>query len=522
MTGVQSKANDNHQLLTINWERGLHYFIVAQRVTQAGQAHVLPVLYVVAAGEDSRVTVTRSHALLAYCLKNAARSHTWMLNTVRTVGALIDFTMAMHPFLRRAQSTGSVENAHDEMLQRFAKAFLGGTSLVDKGVRREMYSLFWQPRSAENARICLAALTTFLTSVSNSSDEWSHAASPSYIDPLSAVRLAYQSLARRSNNLLSHLDYNAEPAPPHVFGGLFGSRKAGSRTYAFPVRYVWPLLFRGFERKRLRDVDETAKTIAFLLFAGGGRQSEPFHLWVQDVQFVDDDVYVFVHHPEEGDVVSASGEILQRKVALQLKGEGPRNRLGGKRRHSGFKGLDEEKDGALLHWLPVPQMTEILATLLSNYITIVRPRIMRLRRARGLPDHPFLFVSSGETRANGRSDIGAPYTLSAFKSAWKRAVGRISTLYNDPTLVVRKHLGTSIHGTRHFYGRFLQSIGCDAETIRRCMHHKDIRSQIRYKKLTAQEINQLLNEKANSKSRKQMLSDFLEGLSQKEVRYGCR
>jgi integrase len=130
---------------------------------------------------------------------------------------------------------------------------------------------------------------------------------------------------------------------------------------------------------------------------------------------------------------------------------------------------------------------------------------MRLRRAKGLPDHNYLFVGSGKMFGNNTNAIGEPYTIEAFRSAWKAAIGRVSNLRDDPNLTVAKRKGTTPHGARHFYGTFLKTIGCDGEIIAECMHHKSPFSHLRYTQLMPSEINEILEGKEASPSS----SDFM-------------
>lgn len=506
---------DDHKI-----ERGLNYIIVWQWVCRDKQKFMLPVLYLTSEDDVGNVSVKRFDALVDYCVERWSRSATWLLYRVRTVGLLIDYTSAWLPYLQRARVRGSIEASHERMLQRFAKAILNGTAVVENGGKVDGIGLYGQPRSESEAKRCLSALTSFLMSLSNGSDQWSIASATRYVDPFAAIRIAYQSVVQRRNSLLAHLAKSSEVAPPHAFPGYFGSVGVSAATYRFPIAYVWPFLFKGFARRDSGETDYTAQLIAFILFAGGARASELFHVWVQDVQFIENDVLLFLHHPEDGHVVDPSGKIKRRKAWLLQRNRLPRNRLR-KRSHAGWKGLDGEADGVELVWLPIEELQAHLVQLFSHYLSVTRPRIMRLRKARGLPDHDYLFVGSGESRSDGCLEIGEPYTLVAFKAAWIRAVGRTSRSCNDPSLKVAKRLGTTIHGARHFYGSFLKTIGCDAETITRCMHHKNGESQRKYTRLTASEVNEILHRKSReSPSTAEMLASFMDSLQRQTGRMG--
>lgn len=118
-------------------------------------------------------------------------------------------------------------------------------------------------------------------------------------------------------------------------------------------------------------------------------------------------------------------------------------------------------------------------------------------RPRHLPDHPFLLVTSGRTASVHGGDVGDPYTMSAFENSWGQAVRRIGREFDDPAMLTpRKRLGTTPHGGRHFYGRFLFSCELEGKIIQSCMHHKSLLSHEVYTRLTVSEINEILQHAA--------------------------
>jgi integrase len=312
------------------------------------------------------------------------------------------------------------------------------------------------------------------------------------MDPLSGLRAAFRYVTQQNRSLLAHLSKAQNRQPPlQAFVGSFGSSSQAQSTYRFPAKYVWPLLFLGFSSSA-GETDETAQLLSLMLFAGGLRSSEHFHLWVQDVQFVGGDVAVFLHHPADGIVYDVTGKSLTRAAYLNKKPHAfrePRNRRR-KRGHAGFKGTSGEAE---IIWLPLDDLKRELAQRMSHYLTVTRPRLMRLRRERGYPDHSFLFVSSGHLFGENTNAIGSPYTMEAFKGAWRRAIARTSSLKGDPELTVSKRKGTTPHGARHFYGTFLKTIGVSGEVIMRCMRHKSPYTHLRYTELTPQEINEIIS-----------------------------
>ncbi len=479
-------------------ERGLNHLIVWQVVYKDKQRYLLPILYVLR-GSNEQVELIRFSPLIDYCIEHSAKSNTWFLDCVRAVGLLIDYTVAWFPYLRSALNRSRVQASHRVMLKRFAKAILNGTTIIENGQRVDGVGLFWPPRRQIAAKRMLSALNNFLVSSSIDEAGWRAAASSASPDALTGLRIAYQETVQRKKSLLAHLPNAAShPLPGTPFGGMFAANPDGRRTYRFPVKYIWPLLFEGFKSLRTQESDVTAELIAFLLFAGGSRLSELFHTWVGDLQWIDGKPLLFLHHPRDSEVRSADATI-SRNQFLQRQNRVPRN-MQRKRGHAGFKGLAGEKEGAELIWLPIDELVDELASRLLHYVAKVRPSIMRLRKAKGLPDHNYLFVGSGRMFGENTNAIGEPYTIEAFRSSWGAAIKRLSILYDDPELVVSKRRGTTPHGARHFYGTFLKSIGLDGDLIAKCMHHKSPFSHLRYTELTPNEINAILENKSENTS----------------------
>lgn len=218
--------------------------------------------------------------------------------------------------------------------------------------------------------------------------------------------------------------------------------------------------------------------------------SEPFHAFVSDVQFVGKRPWLFLHHPEDGNVRDQYGNNSRRADYLRRFGMTARTVNEG-REHAGWKGIAGDDVGAPAYWLPVEPIVERLYTKLRHYLLVKRPEIMKQRPKR-LGDHPFLFVSSGLTAFSGGGQVGDPYAISAFRESWKAALLRVSRRYDAPELLFAKKRGTTCHGPRHHYGRFLRTMGVSGEIIQECMHHRHADSQRVYTQLTPAETNAVL------------------------------
>jgi len=203
--------------------------------------------------------------------------------------------------------------------------------------------------------------------------------------------------------------------------------------------------------------------ISILLHAGGLRVSEPFHLYVGDVQLNPDEpghALVWLFHPERGEAPNDIGgpwrdreEYLWKRWRMR-----PRTMEHG-RLHEGWKNLalTDTRRKATRVWFYPTGWGEAFWRLHDEYLSL-----------RPVGQHPYLFVSE---RAAQR---GEPYTVSAFKQAHRRAVERAG-------LVSGKHHGTSPHGHRHAYGLALANANVDRRVVQRALHHRNPFSQDAYK-----------------------------------------
>ncbi len=156
--------------------------------------------------------------------------------------------------------------------------------------------------------------------------------------------------------------------------------------------------------------------------------------------------------------------------------------------------MADDDQGTPGYFLPVTSLRQRVAKLLKQYLYVTRPAIMA-RRPRSLGDHPFLLVSSGRTSTSSGGDVGDPYTMAAFEHSWHQAIRRVGLQFDDPAMMVpMKWRGTTPHGGRHFFGRFLYTSGVDGRTIQSAMHHRSLDAHSVYTRLTPSEINMLLGE----------------------------
>jgi len=390
--------------------------------------------------------------LLDYCLhRSHDRSLTWMVKVCRSVRMFLEYLQ-----------TNPVERDTYHLFQNFAQRLYTGT--FDRQTGLDPSGLCWTPRSPQNASHIITHLSDFFDWLGEMCPEAAKV-NPRYAGGVfdrQVDEAAYQ--YRRSKAFLGH----TWAANASSFKRRYRVRsqrlpKVGrGEPPAFPEDRFEELLDKGFRVGNRRDY--RGMLITLLLHGAGFRESEPFHLYVQDV-FPDPanlhQAKVFIHHPRYGaapsDWRNARSEPSRGNRAEYLAqqfSQVPRTDLMD-RRHAGWKG--GMHDGAFYkqaYWF-LPEYGEWFLHLWHRYLE----QVACLDR-----DHPFAFINLN------RMPVGAMYTLTQYNKAHAAACGRIG-------LTVGKAFGTTPHGHRHAYGRRLRNAGVDKAFIRRFMHHASLESQ---------------------------------------------
>ncbi|WP_137919169.1 gamma-mobile-trio recombinase GmtY [Hydrogenophaga sp. 2FB] len=234
---------------------------------------------------------------------------------------------------------------------------------------------------------------------------------------------------------------------------------------AFPESKFEELLVKGFLGGANRDY--RGACITLLMHGAGFRESEPFHLYVQDVFPTPGDLRsstVLIHHPTHGeppsDWTSSQGRpssANREQYLAQCYGLRPRHLLAGKLRAGWKNPLLDESYFMRAHWF-TEQYGNWFSELWDGYMR----QLVNVPRS-----HPWAFVNLS------REPIGAPYSLSQFNKAHAAACKRIG-------LEVAKSLGTTRHGHRHAYGQRARAAGVDSAYIKIFMHHKSLEAQQTY------------------------------------------
>ncbi|WP_256671995.1 gamma-mobile-trio recombinase GmtY [Pseudomonas sp. SG-MS2] len=428
--------------------------VKARVYTDATGVHTeLPVLLTTAGVLES---------LLDYCLYRVHdRSLAWMMKVTR----------AVRMFLEYLQSNPAERDSF-RLFQTFAQRLYTGTFNRETGL--DPSGLCWAPRSPQDASHIITHLSDFFDwlgeirpEAAKMNPHYSGGAFDRQVD-----EAAYQ--YRRSKAFLGHTW--AANATPAETGRSIRSQRLPKvereEPPAFPEERFEEFLFRGFRVAGRQDY--RGMLITLLLHGAGFRESEPFHLYIQDV-FPDpshpNQAKVLIHHPSHGyaptdwrDERDQPCKGNRAQYLAQQFGLAPRTDLMN-RHHAGWKGGTHDAAYYKLAYWFLPEYGELFLHLWHHYLE----QVARIER-----DHPFAFINLN------RAPLGAMYTLTQYNKAHAAACERIG-------LTVSKTQGTTPHGHRHAYGRRLLNAGIDKLLIRRFMHHASLESQEVYTQANSRE-----------------------------------
>lgn len=488
----------------------MHHLIVSQRIKDI-PGLVVPVVYLLESGNDGSENMRPLHALTDYFASHSAMSMTWMLERARGIGLFYDYLRQRRAYFQ-AKADDELVNLHRLALTEFQGHLSRGTVVNGPSGPVDETGLFWLPSASPDRAISLCrGISDVLAWLHDGGygdrlPSWAADRRDVPSDGRGALRFLYVARYRKEVSLLSHIKGARRQRRPPSRDNIGRDMRAfdARDTVQFPRQYLAPLLLEGFVSRpnaaaAWQCEDMTAKLAAMLCAFGGLRRSEPLHLWVRDVQWVDGEPTVFLHHPVMAKVRhEVHGEMTREEYLRTHCGMEPRNRPGTKF-HAGWKGIKCNRDWwAPLYWLPFDGVKEYFWQTFQTYLFEVRPRLMRERFRRGLPDHPFLLVSAGGANHDGDEDsAGAPYTQAAFGKAWRRAMARLARKHPEGRLAVSKRQGTTLHGLRHLYGGLLAELGLGPQQIQECMHHISPLSQLTYTKPRNAHIDQCLREAAD-------------------------
>lgn len=365
------------------------------------------------------------------------------------------------------------------LFQSFAARLFTGT-IGDDGL--DPSGLYWIPSSTAMANRHLNALKGL-------TDYLADHQGVQHMNPLVKAssydqRLNYAAWYRHNqNDFLGHIKDKTVNETVRTARNVRGRRalsKADDDAVAFPEQLFERFFLEGLGGAQDRRCAVRDQLITILMHGAGVRESEPLHLWVQDVLIDPHDptkVIVRIHHPEEGKAPdgwrSRTGKTNRSAYLREVHALAPRNRLRGTH-NVGWKGRqhDHQRDHYIqLHWFPVDfgRLFRKLWREHLHYLSSIERH------------HPYAFVSYE------KRNLGRPYTLNAFNKNYVAALARLG-------LGAAKVEGRSPHGHRHAYGRRLNRAGIDPVMRKKALHHSSLESQAVYTAPGIADVNQALEQ----------------------------
>lgn len=397
----------------------------------------------------------------------SSKSHSWRISVAKTIGLFYDFFKAAE-----AEDMGASISQH-KLVRNFLLAMSKGTILRDGN---DPTGLRWKASTTEVYATRKSHLRVFLGALQDLVDE--DVIIPTRFSQTSISAQALEYAKQRS--LLYHIGTPRKQSGERSFGHTSIGIK--HKKAPFKAEAIIPLLQEGCRRDRpirafydqsgcptLASEFNLNLLMAVILMVGGGlRQSELFHIFLDDVR----PNGIWMYHPEEG------RDRNQRRRADYLRDEFgllPRNRISGTQR-AGWKSFlitDDKRMRSPLFLLPYYR--ELFYKAFTEYRRHVYPRNS---------SHPYLFVST-DTRYYGCS-----WTIEGLKDAFKIAMHKIG---ERPS----KFDDTNMHAFRHSYGHALVSMDLSPLYIQEAMHHLSIESQKVYTRPSDAKVNEDLRAAAN-------------------------
>lgn len=393
-----------------------------------------------------------------YCL-NKNRSLAWMKKLIKAVML----------FLQYLEAQPEYPEERWRIFSNFARALRLGTFNTKPALGPVGFDpswLCWSPGGTE-VEYYIGLLSDFFDWISRENPEAKtfnpHYKGNSYDQLIDHKAFIY----RRSKAFLGHgwRDGNTEASDAHLIRKIPNPKIAKSHPPEFPHERFEELLFKGFRvngRYNYRDM-----AITLLLHGAGFRVSEPFHMYMSDVQPHWNDptiAFVAIHHPRLG--LAPSGwqenrekhnrgnraQYLAEKWAMVSRDDLV------DRKFSGWKHPMLDDKYFMQAWWFDPVYGQWFLQIWNEYIK----QVVQTDR-----DNPYAWVNMD------RSPKGGMYCLDTFTASHQAAVMRVGLPYG-------KKYGTTPHGHRHSYAQRLRRAGITGQLLQKFMHHCSPDSQEAY------------------------------------------
>ena len=400
-----------------------------------------------------------SRPLIDYCL-SMHRSFSWQSKLLRAAKLFLEYA--------EVNSFNAKDETH--LFRNFSNALYRGT--IDLKTLTDPTGLYWHGIERGQVNYMITQLSDFFEWLEPSRGSPSGKFNPQYDGNFHDKQIDLQAyLYRRNKAFLGH-SWSTKPIKKaRRVRGEPVSKVYSTRPPMFPEDRFEELLFKGFNISG--KYDYRGMLITLMLFGGGLRVCEPFHLFVADVKPHWDDpnkAFVAVHHPSHGSAPNRwengyrQGKGSRQEYLAAEFGLSPRHQVTGKL-HAGWKhpALDA-KWYMQVHWFP-----EIYGQW------FMKIWIQYMKQVASIPrNHPYAWINID------RQPLGGIYSVSQYQKALQAAVERIGLIFG-------KSYGTTAHGFRHAFAQRARTGDIDPLILQRLLHHCSLESQQVYTQPEAHE-----------------------------------
>lgn len=364
-----------------------------------------------------------------------------------------------------------------ELFSVFVRRLYSGT-VGENGL--DPSGLYWIPAS-------VGTVSRHIGNLSNFTNWMSDKGSGSQLNTLRTAtrheeRLQYAAWFRRNqNDFLGHIkdkSINTTVKRARSIKGRMPLSKTDDDAIAFPTDKFDDFYRYGVGGAKDLRVALRDKIILLLIHGAGFRRSEALSLWITDVFEASTDpdrAVVRIYNESEGVAPngwnSRTGVKTRKAYLREMYGRVPRTELLNTENLGWKSKIVDHKDGYLEAYFFPTDFALVFMSLWRQYL---------IYRASVECNHPYAFISFDSRY------LGRPYTSNAFNQNYAAGLKRIG-------LTPNKAEGLDPHGHRHNYGRRLTDAGVEPLIRKKCLHHKNIESQVVYTLPSSNKVSEALS-----------------------------